>query len=182
MVKPGLSQRDILTPARTTQQSSRGLPITLFALSASRYFLRGLGVVRGLDRRVAAEEPLRLLDDWARLLGVGDEDLDDGVLEVVDRPELAGSGPTIRLEDDREVVLRLVGAGLTDFRTGAGRGAVLRDELGTVRRTLPVDALDGAGRVMEEDRPGIALDRLVAGDGIRLLLAGAVRTGVRLGT
>ena len=78
--------------------------------------------------------------------------------------------------------MRLVGAGLTDFRTGADRGAVLREELGTLRRTLAVGAFDGAGRVTEEDRPGIALDRLVTGGAVRLLLAGAVRAGVRLGT
>ena len=63
MVKPGLPQGDILTLARATQQSSKGLLITLFALSVGRYFLRGLGVVRAVDRRPVAEELLRLLED-----------------------------------------------------------------------------------------------------------------------
>ena len=142
-----------------------------------------------MDRRAADEEPSRLVDDWTRLRGVVEEDLDGTDLDAEDRLELDGCGPTIRLEEDREVVLRLVGAGLTDLRTGAERGDALRDELGTLRRTLFLDEVAGTGRVMEgtglvtdDDRPGSELLRLVVGDGVRLLVAGAVRTGVRLGT
>jgi len=135
-----------------------------------------------VDRRAADVEPLRLVDDWTRLRGVVEEDLDGTALGAEDRLELDGSGPTIRLEEDREVVLRLVGAGLTDLRTGAERGDALRDELGTLRRTLVFGAVEGTGLVTDDDRPGSELFRLVVGDGVRLLVDGVVRTRVRLGT
>ena len=146
------------------------------------YFLRGLGDGLGLDRRAAEEEPLRLVDDWTRLLGVVEEDLEGAALGVADRLELDGCGPAMRLGEDREVVLRLVGAGLTDFRTGAERGDALRDELGTLRRTLVFGAVEGTGLVTDDDRPGSDLLRLVVGAGVRLLVDGVVRTRVRLGT
>jgi len=146
------------------------------------YFLRGLGDGRGVDRRAADVEPLRLVDVWTRLRGVLEEDRDEAALGVEDRLELDGSGPTIRLEEDREVVLRLVGAGVTDLRTGAERGDALRDELGTLRRTLLFGEVEGTGLVRDDDRPGSELLRLVVGDAVRLLVAGAVRAGVRLGT
>ena len=135
-----------------------------------------------MDRRVADEEPLRLPEGRTLLFAVVDEDLEGTALGAEDRLELDGSGPTIRLEEDREVVLRLVGAGVTDLRTGAERGDALRDELGTLRRTLLFGEVEGTGLVTDDDRPGSELLRLVVGDVVRLLVAGAVRAGVRLGT
>ena len=153
-------------------------------LSINGYFLRGLGAGREVARLAVTEDPLRLLEDWTRLRG--DEDLVVAGRGEAVRLELDGRGPATRFEVDREIVFRFVGAGLVraglaDFRTGAERGAALRVELGKVRRGLLVAAFDGAGRVMDEDRPGIPLDRLVAGAAERLLLAGAGRAGVRLG-
>ena len=78
--------------------------------------------------------------------------------------------------------MRLVGAGVTDLRTGAERGAALRDELGTLRRRLLFGEVEGTGLVTDDDRPGRELLRLGVGDAVRLLVAGAVRAGVRLGT
>ena len=144
--------------------------------------MRGLGAGREVARLAVTEEPLRLLEDWTRLRG--DEDLVVAGRGEAVRLELDGRGPTTRLEVDREMVFRLVGAGLVraglvDFRTGAERGAALRVELGRLRRVVLVDDLDGVVRGMEEDRPGIALGRLVAGAAERLLLAGAGRAGIR---
>ena len=145
--------------------------------------------MRAVGRRVAPVDPPRLRADG---------DLPDVARGVTVRLELDGRGPTVRLEDDgrgltvrlddgREVAFRLLGvgrvrAGLVDLRTGAERGAALRVVVGRLRRVLLVDGLAGVGRVMDEDRPGIELERLLAGAGVRPLVAGAVRVGVRLGS
>jgi len=150
--------------------------------------------VRVVGRRAAPVDPPRLRVDG---------DLPDVARGVTVRLELDGRGLTVRLEDDgrgltvrlddgREMAFRLLGvgrvlaglvlAGLVDLRTGAERGAALRVVVGRLRRVLLVDGLAGVGRVRDEDRPGIELERLVAGAGDRLLVAGAVRVGVRLGS
>ena len=157
--------------------------------------------MRAVGRRVAPVDPPRPPDVPIRLRPDGDRV--DVARGATVRLELDGRGPTVRLEDDgrgltvrlddgREVAFRLLGvgrvraglirAGLVDLRTGAERGAALRVVVGRLRRVLLVDGLAGVGRVMDEDRPGIELERLLAGAGERPLVAGAVRVGVRLGS